>query len=149
MKVYCDANILIAAIEGSREPWEHLAELFDAASRKKIALVTSALSLAETLVKPLEMRNQKLVAAYAILLSNDRMQQVETIEVDRAILADAAFVRVRKMSIKLPDAIHIATAERSGCSKILTRDQKWRGATDVPILDYGDNTLDGFWATLT
>lgn len=130
VKVYCDSNILIAALEGTREPSDHLDDLFKSATRKQVSLVTSALSPAETLVKPLEIENRELVAAYATLLSNDRRQQIETIEIDRNILAQAAFVRVRKMSIKLPDAIHIATAEQSGCEDSHTRSAV--GGRDTP-----------------
>lgn len=147
-RLYCDTTVFIAALEGEREPADQLEELFEATAGKQVSLVTSALSLAETLVKPLEMKNSKLVTAYTILLSNDRKGQVETIDIDRSILLQAAFVRVRKKSIKLPDAIHIATAERSGCTTILTHERRWTGATSLPIVVLDNNTSDGVWAAL-
>lgn len=141
MKVYCDANVLIQALEGGEEPAKLLEAVFGAVEQKAITLVTSTLSLAETLQKPLERNDRKLVGAYAILLANDRSDFVHTIEVSRSILVDAAFVRIRKKSIKLPDAIHIATAERSGCDQILTRETRWDGATALPLIDLGPDTL--------
>jgi len=147
-RLYCDTTVFIAALEGEREPADQLEDLFEAAAGRQVSLVTSALSLAETLVRPLEMKNGKLVAAYTILLSNDRKGQVETIDIDRNILLQAAFVRVRKKSVKLPDAIHIATAERAGCAKILTHERRWAGATCVPIVVLDGNTKDGVWAAL-
>lgn len=144
MRIYCDANIFIEALEGFGSPAQRLEDIFSNAGRKALTLVTSALTVAETLQKPLEWGDQKLIIAYLILLSNDRSGLIHTIDIDRSILAEAAFVRARRKSLKLPDAIHIATAERAGCTQFLSRDQRLAGATTLPVLDLGPNSLGRF-----
>lgn len=141
MRVYCDANVFIEALEGEGPLARALDALFSSVARKSLTLVTSALTLAEILQKPLEDGDRTLVTAYLVLLSNDRSGLVETVDVERAILVDAALIRARKKSLKLPDAIHIATAERSGCVRFLSRDQRLVGATTLPILDLGPDSL--------
>lgn len=137
---YCDANILIEALEDAGERGDFALHLFDAASDGRLRIVTSTLSLAETLVKPLASKDRKLARAYALLFNTPK-SGLAAVEIDRRILARAAFVRVRKGSIRLPDAIHIATAECTGCDAILTRDKAWSGATRVPLLAPAADTL--------
>jgi predicted nucleic acid-binding protein len=45
------------------------------------------------------------------------------IPIDRSILVDAAHYRAR-LGIKLPDAIHVATAVAAGCEIFLSNDRK-------------------------
>jgi len=120
-KVYLDANFFIYALEAV-EPWARAArEVLGALDRGDLTAVTSELSLAECLVKPLESGRSDIAETYLELLQDHRFLTVGP--VTREILVEAA--RLRGLSrIKLPDAIHAATALQQGCSSFLTNDDR-------------------------
>jgi hypothetical protein len=68
LRVYLDANILIYALEGFALFSTELQLLFDAIQEGRIHGVTSELSLAEVLVKPMLEDNFELRVAYERLL---------------------------------------------------------------------------------
>lgn len=119
--IYLDTNIVIFAIE-CREPWfKVLLPLFEAFDRGSIRAITSELTIAETLVRPIAAGNDDLVARYRELFASD--SSLESIPVDRAILMLAAEVRGR-LKLKLVDAIHTATARLAHCNHFLTQDER-------------------------
>jgi predicted nucleic acid-binding protein len=122
-KVYLDANFFIYALE-AMAPWARVAgEVLASLDGGQLAAVTSELSLAECLVKPLELGRADVAGAYLELLKDHRFLSVTP--VTREILIEAA--RLRGLSrIKLPDAIHAATALQKGCSSFLTNDDRLR-----------------------
>jgi predicted nucleic acid-binding protein len=122
-KVYLDANFFIYALEAVA-PWARVAgAVLTSLDGGGLAAVTSELSLAECLVKPLELGRRDIAGAYLELLKDHRFLSV--IPVTREVLIEAA--RLRGLSrIKLPDAIHAATALQKGCSSLLTNDDRLR-----------------------
>jgi len=120
-KVYLDANFFIYTLEAV-EPWARAAgEVLKALDRGDLSAVTSELSLAECLVKPLELGRAEIADAYRSFLKDHRFLTIGP--VTREILVEAA--RLRALSrIKLPDAIHAATALQKGCSSFLTNDDR-------------------------
>jgi predicted nucleic acid-binding protein len=69
-RVYLDANILIYALEGFALFAPELQLLFDAIQEGEVHGVTSELSQAEILVKPILENNYELRVAYERLLSH-------------------------------------------------------------------------------
>jgi len=122
-KVYLDANFFIYTLEAVA-PWARAAgEVLRSLDGGQLAAATSELSLAECLVKPLELGLTDVAGAYLELLKDHRFLSVAP--VTREILIEAA--RLRSLSrIKLPDAIHAATALQKGCSSFLTNDDRLR-----------------------
>lgn len=98
--------------------------------------MTSEITLAEVLVKPLQQHDFNLIVAYNNLLAGRGVGQIETAPITREILGDAARIRAHKASVKLPDAIHIATAEIMQCDCIVTGDSRWSGATTISLEDF-------------
>jgi predicted nucleic acid-binding protein len=100
--------------------------LLKAGDAKPGALVTSELSLAEVLVKPLADERITLASRYGDMIQ--ARPELSVVPVDRSILILAAHVRkdalLKDRSIKLPDAIHLATAEQSGCGIFLSDDKR-------------------------
>src|SRR3954465_5925164 len=118
--VYLDTNIFIYTVEGYAQEETFLRELFAALEDGRFTAVTSELSLAEVLVKPLELGREDVATAYAELLtSSDRLA---VLPVDRAILVEAARQRAA-LGTRMPDAIHVATAVAGGCELFLTNDR--------------------------
>jgi predicted nucleic acid-binding protein len=123
MPIYLDTNVFIAAVEGDQaDVRSAIWRLFAASELRGGVLVTSELSIAELLVKPLELELAAVVATYSELLTDGHGLIV--IPVDRDVLVRAAHIRKDDKAIRLPDDIHLATADRAGCSVILTNDKR-------------------------
>jgi predicted nucleic acid-binding protein len=91
------------------------------AGRRNIApLATSELTLAEVLVASLADRDAALAATYETSLMSNATWSV--LPIDRAILRQAARLRAAHKVLKLPDAIHLASATKARCSHFLASD---------------------------
>ncbi len=126
--VYLDVNIWIYALEGYPDFWEEITLLFQAIDRGNLKAVTSELSLAEALVKPMQLQNESLQKAYKTAISN--RQNVAVLPVEREILIQAAQLRSTS-KLKLPDAIHGATALKAQCTSFLTNDRAFKEITNL------------------
>jgi predicted nucleic acid-binding protein len=120
-RVYLDTNIFIYALEGYPAFRPILTTLFNALDRGELTAVTSELTLAEVLVKPLLDRHAERQAAYLQVLRPSTSLQV--VPVSRDILLAAARLRA-DANLKLPDAIHAATAQLTSCDQFLTNDAR-------------------------
>jgi predicted nucleic acid-binding protein len=97
-----------------------LTQLFKLIDTGSLRAVTSELTLAETLVKPMSNKNLSLQKAYQSALQTSPGLDVRPIT--RDILISAAQLRA-DLSVRLPDAIHIATAQAARCKTFLTNDK--------------------------
>lgn len=118
---YLDTNLFIYAVEGYEPEETFLRELFAALERGEFAAVASELTLAEVLVQPLALGRADIAATYDELLRPS--ERLAVVPVDRAILVEAARQRA-VFGVRMPDAIHVATALASGCSVFLTNDRR-------------------------
>lgn len=132
-KVYLDTNIIIYAVEGFADLADHIQALLTALDEAEIVAVTSELTLAEVLVKPLKDQNQNVQQAYRTFLTPTTALQ--TVPISRNILEEAARLRATNR-LKLPDAIHLATAYLNGCDSFLTNDDLFKSvnAANIKIL---------------
>ena len=130
-QIYLDTNIWIYALEGFPAFAQELTDLFQSIDQGHLTAVTSELSLAEVLVKPIQNGNASQQETYKQAISNAPNLQV--IPVDRAILIEAAQVRATT-SLKLPDAIHAATALTAQCSTFLTNDQRFQVLSGLQVI---------------
>jgi len=125
-RVYLDTNCLVFMKEAFGERADLLVDLVEVASHTSPGrLVSSELTLAETLVRPIARRDAGLIQFYEQTLRPGGWLAVEP--VSWAVLRDAAEVRALHGSTKLPDAIHIATALSSGCVYFLSDDLGLKG----------------------
>ncbi|MFG1458067.1 PIN domain-containing protein [Xanthobacter sp. VTT E-85237] len=138
-RIYLDTNVFIDVFEGQGPISRALEALFLAEGDWKLQpLVTSELTLSELLVKPLETRRAELVSVYDNwTITND---QIEVVPVVRRVLHTAAEIRAKEKSMKLPDAIHVASAVAVGCRFFLTRDTTlWTPPEISKVLTTEDN----------
>ncbi|WP_299429966.1 type II toxin-antitoxin system VapC family toxin [uncultured Meiothermus sp.] len=124
-KTYLDVNVFIYALEGFPEVSHALETLFKAIDSAAIQTVTSELALAEALIKPIQNTNIQHQAFYEMAIRSRR--GLEVVPVLRTILLEAARLR-GTTGLKLPDAIHLATALSSGCEVFLTNDHRIKHA---------------------
>src|SRR5689334_19291592 len=118
-RFYLDANIIVYCVQGFPEHQSVLLELLTALDAGKAAACTSALSLAEVLVKPKIDKNLTLENAFKLFLQPT--QVFELIPISDSILETAAEIRASS-NLKLPDAIHLATCQNWGDAAFLTND---------------------------
>ena len=111
-RLYLDANIFIYAFENTDEKSERLRALIAATSSPRHRfLATSELTLAEIVVVPLRNGNRHLIS--------------------RDVLWLAAVLRSENRELRLPDAIHLATAMLFGCDSFLSGDLRLTGSYSV------------------
>lgn len=136
-RVYLDANILIEAFEGGNQNGTQLVDLLAGNDGSRPAyLFTSELTLAEVLVQPLLQNNSDLVQSYDNLLNNSAI--LISVPVNRPVLWNAAALRCRFPSLKLPDAIHLSTAMSFRCTHFLSSDKRLAVSYELPRALFGD-----------
>lgn len=128
LALYLDTNVLISLHEGDDEAHEALWSLVNAGiGRDDVTFHTSALAFSELLAKPYRMRDRRLARQYLSLAQSQSWLSVR--DMDARAIELAAVIRAT-LRLKLPDAIHLATAVCSNCTHLLT--------SDAGFFDLGD-----------
>jgi predicted nucleic acid-binding protein len=123
MLIYLDTNVFIEAYENQGRLAQAFRTLFRSARRDQSILVTSELTLAELCVEPIRAGRDERINLYRSLIQT-RGSFIQAIAIDRDILFEAATCRARASALRLPDAIHIATAIMSNCEMFITNDKR-------------------------
>jgi len=130
-RVYLDANLFIYAMEGLPPVVARLTALFQRFDRGELHAVTSELTLAEVLVKPLRDGRLDVRDQYELMIRSSNALTVAP--VSREVLLAAASLRATS-NLKLPDAIHAATAFAAACTTYLTNDHQFTTIANLPVL---------------
>ena len=144
-RVYLDANVFVAAFEHVGAHSDHAWWIFRAIEAGEIAAGTSEITLAEVLVKPLELGTTDLGDGYERMMVSG--SNFEVLPVRRDILVDAATLRARRTSIRLPDAVHIATAQALSCGFFISDDRRLPMPDGIRILAVTPFTLDDIFGS--
>ena len=118
-RIFWDTNLFIYLFEDKGELTERVVSLRERMVERQDQLLTSALTLGEILVKPLEAGDAELMRLYE-----------RTINANAAVLpfdqaAAAVFATVRQnRSIQPADAIQLACASVAGVDMFITNDQR-------------------------
>ena len=129
--VYLDTNVFIYALEGYLAYVEELTVLFSSIDQRTLQAVTSHLTLAETLVQPFMTNDRARQALYEQAIRPRPALHVA--DVDRTILIEAARLRAATR-LKLPDAVHAATARLTRCRTLLTNDTRFRTVPGMHVV---------------
>lgn len=130
-RLYLDTNILIELNEGEGTERPRLEQLLARGARSGMSFATSALTISELLVKPYRDRKLDLARTYYAL--SQGLEWLSVVPVSDEVMDLAALVRARYSKLKLPDAIHLASAARYRCQAFLSADQ---GIEDLIIADH-------------
>lgn len=139
-RVYLDSNVFITAMETPGAYSDHAWWILEAVDEGTLAAVTSEITIAEVLVKPIQLGDSALIAGYHEMMTPD--SHFEVMPIRRDILVSAAQLRAQRRSIRLPDAIHIATALASSCPYLVSDDQRLRSVEGMRLLAVTPFTLD-------
>jgi predicted nucleic acid-binding protein len=126
--VAVDSGVLIALFDSSdvHHVWsvEQIQEIVTA----RHAIVISALTVAEVLVRPAQAGAAEAVRADLTSL------RPRVVDVDADLAARAAELRASRSGLRLPDAIIVATALLAQCDYLVTTDQQMANAADgIPV----------------
>lgn len=132
--VYLDANSMIYSVEKHPVYWPLLQPLWLAAKGKTIEIVSSDLTLMESLVGPLKSGDTALANTYEQLF---QQAQTRLLPITQAILREAARLRATT-KLKTPDALHAATVLLAGCVLFVTNDAGFRSMTSLPVVILDD-----------
>lgn len=128
--VYLDAQIVIYSVETHADYWSLLEPVWQAARSGRIELVSSELTLLETLVGPLRSGDTVLQTAYEQLFQS---LELRLLTITPTVLREAARYRAAAPTLRTPDALHAATAVISGCVLFLTNDSHFRRVPGLPL----------------
>jgi predicted nucleic acid-binding protein len=132
--VYLDANSIIYSVEKHTTYWPLIQPVWLAAKGKTIEIVSSELTLMETLIGPLKKGDAALAVTYEQLF---QQEQTRLLPITQSILRDAAQLRATT-KLKTPDAIHTATALQVGCALLVTNDAGFRSIAGLSVVILND-----------
>lgn len=134
--VYIDANILIYTVERVQPHVDALRAFWRWANARGLAVLTSELTVLESLVGPLKANDQRLTARFRRLLFQSA--NLRLIPVSRTVLERAAQLRAQTPALKTPDAIHAATALEAGALTFITNDTQFRHVPGLNVVTPDD-----------
>ena len=118
-RIFWDTNLFVYLLEDKGERTEQVVSLRQRMIERQDQLLTSALTLSEVLVKPLQAGDRELMRHYERTIT----ASVAVLPFDQA--ASAAFATVRQdPSIHPADAIQLACASAAGVDMFITNDQR-------------------------
>jgi len=127
-RVYLDTSSFIFYVEGIDPYATVLDPLFAAIDQGTIEAITGEITVAECLVRD---QNPVLIHAFHQTLRNKAHFRVA--HITRALWESAADIR-SKHPLKLPDAVHLATAESMGCTTLITNDGDFKEKTNMKVV---------------
>lgn len=137
-RVYPDTNIFVEAFE-RLDRQSPIWQVLNAIEAGELNASTSEITFAELLPKLIIDGEADLIALYERLFSEGRI--FDAVPITREVLIEAASIRALRLSVRLPDAIHLATAVHAGCSVILSNDQRLGSFGQVPVVAIGPDCL--------
>jgi predicted nucleic acid-binding protein len=121
-RIFWDTNLFIYLFEDYGEASKRVSGLRERMISRSDQLLTSALTLGEILVKPVEKGDEELATAYREALSGATV----VLPFDRE--AADQYARIRKdRTIRAPDAIQLACAAQARVDLFITNDSRLAG----------------------
>ncbi len=118
-RIFWDTNLFVYLLEDKGELTERVLSLRERMIERNDELLTSALTLGELLVKPMEAGNDILMRRYEQAIA----AAATVVPFDQAAASVFATVR-RDRTIQPPDAIQLACASVAGVDLFITNDKR-------------------------
>lgn len=133
-RAYLDANTVIYAVEGYALYTNLAAGLLIPLDKGELTAVTSQITLVETVVGPRKIGDTATETDYRDFLTPSDHLSIEPVSI--AVLEKVIELRAQ-YSLKIPDAVHLATGLLAGCTVFVTRDASWK-RTGVTVVEPQD-----------
>ncbi len=118
---HLDAGVIIAFLDGDDAHHDAARSVLSTARDNAERFSIAASALAECLVGPARRGTKAIELVLTVI---DRLP-VAVVHLDEETATQAAVLRARHRSLKLPDALVIATAAHSGADRLITTDRRW------------------------
>ena len=134
-RIYLDTNIFIYLLEGFQQYHLLMDEFINGLENRKFSCFTSELTLTELLVPAFKKENSHIIYEYKKILNDPEL--VTLVSTTQDIYIHSASNRAN-FNLKLPDAIHVATAQSIDADIFLTNDKKIRTPNNMEIIILDD-----------
>jgi predicted nucleic acid-binding protein len=124
-RIGLDTGLFIYHLEGTEPYSRFTAKLFTALSQGRFSALASSLVLAELLVRPFGLGDERKIRACEAFLRG--LPGLGIYPVDERVAKEGARLRAC-YGLRTPDALHLATALVHGATAFLTNDQEFRKA---------------------
>ena len=126
---HLDAGVIIGFLDADDSHHDAARAALSNALDHGDGLFIAASALAECLVGPARRSQQAIELVRKVI---DRLP-VSVVDLDTEIATRAAILRARHRTLKLPDALVLATATTSGADQLITTDRKWPTAKAMKL----------------
>jgi uncharacterized protein len=123
-KIYWDSNLFIYLFEENPRFVERVRELRSRMLERGDLLFTGTLTVGEVLVKPVEKRDIRMIAAYRDFFNNS--SAIHLVALDVRAAEHYAAIRADR-GISHADAIQLACAAAAGIDLFITNDERLHG----------------------
>lgn len=130
-RVYFDANPIIYFIEQNADFADAVTPIFELLGEGAILAYTSEFSLTEILIKPIRDELPDVIHAHKELLLDPELFTLT--KATRETFLQAAQLG-GKLSMRTPDAIHVASALENHCQFFITNDKKIKSHGGVTVV---------------
>ena len=130
-RTYFDANIFIYLLEGYSAFEEALLEIRDSILNREAEIFTSDLTLCEVLVAPFRRNHTELASRYRQFIEDSGAFALLPTTRDTYIRASLYRAQLR---LKIPDALHMASAVENGCSAFVTNDKALKAPKGIEVV---------------
>lgn len=130
-RVYLDTNIFIYVLNGTPGWAAPSLALLEACATRRVEGFTGDVTLAELLVRPLQVNDAAAVAVVKDLLQHRGV--VTLVGHDRSAFERAALLRARH-GLKMVDALQLATAQGVGARCLISNDRRFPPLQDIECL---------------
>jgi predicted nucleic acid-binding protein len=133
--VYIDTNLFIYFLDQNPKFFSIAVSILEAIESDHFVAYTGDITVAETLVKPYQTDNALMVASIKAFFATDNF--ISIVSHDSAIFDLAAQIRA-KNRMKFPDALHFATAIKTGCHFFISNDTGFRTTDTIKVILIND-----------
>lgn len=126
---HLDAGVIIGFLDGADAHHHSARAALSASLSRGDRLCMAASALAECLVGPARQGREKVDLVHQVIAR----LPVFVIDLDAEIATAAAVLRASHRSLKLPDALVIATATVGGADQLITTDRRWPTAQTMGL----------------
>lgn len=133
--VAIDTSIFIYHFEIDLRFFDLTTALFSLFSEEKFSMVTSTVTLAETLTKPFA--NKDEIGAAQLQLAFAQMKNLRICPIDNDLAITAAMIR-SQYQLRLPDAFQLAAAKICGAKIFVTNDLNLKRVKDFEVICLSD-----------
>jgi predicted nucleic acid-binding protein len=126
---HLDAGVIIGFLDGDDSHHDTARAALSSSLQQGNQLFIAASALAECLVGPA----RRSAKAVELVRTAVHRLPVSVVDLDEEIATQAAILRSRHRTLKLPDALVIASAATSGADQLITTDRKWPSAKAMKL----------------